>query len=166
MVKDSKYSRLIKHSIKMGYRVLEDGQVIGLKRKPLNLYLNKTGYLSFSIRKEDKNNTNLNVHKLQAYQKYGDLSIQEGIVVRHLNGNKQDNSYDNIAIGTQLENIIDMTPLQRKLNASSPIHNHLKIIEDITSGMSYKQVQEKYNISSKGTISFIVNKSMTKHKLK
>lgn len=40
------------------------------------------------------------IHRLQAYQKFGDKIYEDGIVVRYLNGDRYDNSYDNIGIGT------------------------------------------------------------------
>jgi hypothetical protein len=52
---------------------------------------------------------NLKVHRIVAYQKFGDAMFEKGIVVRHLNGNPLDFSCDNIAIGTQKENFADMT---------------------------------------------------------
>jgi len=39
------------------------------------------------------------------------------------------------------------------------IHNHERILEDRNNGMTYNELMSKYEISSKGTISFIINKS-------
>lgn len=86
--------------------------------------------------------------------------FEEGIVVRHFNGNPLDNSEDNILIGTQSENMQDIPKEKRVLNASNPIYNHEDILSDRYSGMTYKEIMLKYNIKSKGTISFIVNKSL------
>ena len=50
------------------------------------------------------------MHHLQAYMKYGDgimCNSSHGAVVRHFNDKKADNSYDNILIGTQADNIKD-----------------------------------------------------------
>jgi len=166
MIRNSKQVELTKLAYNKGYRVLENGDVIGLRGKKLNLFENSKGYYCFTIRRKDKCPTYTFVHKLKAYQLFGDECFNEGIVIRHFNGNNKDNSDINIKIGTQFDNMMDMTPLQRKLNASSPIHNHSEILKDRESGMTYREIQEKYNISSKGTISFIVNKSMKKEKLK
>lgn len=49
-----------------------------------------------------------NVHRIQAYIKYGVLMYEKGIMVRHLNNNKLDNSWINIAIGTAYDNYHDI----------------------------------------------------------
>ena len=85
--------------------------------------------------------------------------FKEGIEVRHLNGNSKDNSFDNIEIGTHSENMMDIPKEKRFLGGSEPIHKHKEIIEDRKKGFTYNQLCKKYNISSKGTISFIINES-------
>jgi hypothetical protein len=51
---------------------------------------------------------NIAIHRLQAFQKYGDLLYEEGTVVRHLNGDPGSNAWDNIAIGTMSDNMFDI----------------------------------------------------------
>lgn len=46
-------------------------------------------------------------HRLVAFQKFGIKVFEDKIVVRHLNGNKLDNSPENIMIGSQNDNIKD-----------------------------------------------------------
>jgi hypothetical protein len=54
---------------------------------------------------------------------------------------------------------------KRRLNASNPKHKHLSIVKDYyVAGLSYTKLMEKYSIKSKGTISHIVNKSLTAEK--
>lgn len=101
------------------------------------------------------------VHRLQAYQKFGDVIYKEGLVVRHLNGISTDNSWDNIGVGTQGDNICDIPEVNRIANASNPKYNHDAIILDHKLGMSYARIMSKYGIKSKGTISFIVKKSIS-----
>ena len=43
-------------------------------------------------------------HRLQAYNKFGDDMYKKGIMVRHLNSIKEDNSYLNIELGTAKDN--------------------------------------------------------------
>lgn len=166
MIRNSKQVELTKLAYNKGYRANKNGEIIGTRGDKLNLYKDLKGYLMFTIRRPNSCPTRTFVHKLQAYQLFGDDCFKQGFVIRHLNGNKEDNSVNNIQIGTVLDNIMDMTPLQRKLNASSPKHNHSEIINDRLLGMTYKEIQEKYNISSKSTISFIINNSMSKEGLK
>lgn len=145
----------------IGYRVTETGEVIGRRGKALKCYNNK-GYYTFAIRVFGVHKT-IRVHRLQAYQKYGDSMFKKETVVRHKNGNSLDNSYSNILIGTHSENMMDKTQEQRILQASNPIYKHKEILEDRDKNkMTYKELMLKYNISSKGTVSFIINKSLAR----
>ena len=150
-----------------GYKVQKDGSVIGKRGSKLKFFILNRSYNTFSV-KYLGTAVNILVHRFQAYQKYGDSIFEDGIVVRHLDGNSFNNSWDNIAIGTQRDNIMDKPAEQRRKDASSPKHDHNSIIEDHKNGMSYREVMNKYNISSKGTVSFIIRKSMaqeTSHSL-
>lgn len=49
-------------------------------------------------------------HQIIAYLKYGEKSIQKGMVTRHLNSIPMDNSWDNIGIGTPRDNSNDILP--------------------------------------------------------
>ena len=146
---------------KKGYRVLMDGTPIS-KRNQLS-GSNCNGYIRLGIRIEGKKDYVM-VHRLQAYQKYGDKMFEKGIVVRHLNGNPKDNSWDNIAIGTASQNMMDIPAhirMAKSLHATSFHRKHDK--ETIrkyyeSNGLSYKKTMEKFNISSKGTLWFILNK--------
>ena len=59
---------------------------------------------------------------------------------------------------------MDKPKEQRRKDASHPTHDHQAIIDDRTDGMTYKQIGEKYGIT-KGTISYIINKSMILEKI-
>lgn len=92
-----------------GYMVDNNGGVwLGDKRR--SLVKDHKGYYTFTIR------CNLGdgdvfrrvwVHRLQAYQKYGDRIFDDFIQVRHLNGDECDNSFANIEIGTASDNMMD-----------------------------------------------------------
>lgn len=56
-------------------------------------------------------------HQIIAYLKFGKEAIKPGIVTRHLDDCKSNNTWDNIGIGTPLDNSKDMTP--GKLSASA-----------------------------------------------
>ncbi len=149
---------------KKGYRVTESGSVVGLNVDKLSLYLKKNGYYSFSYRNSNGDSTCVNVHRLQAFQKYGMLLFDDGIVTRHKNGINIDNSFDNILIGTSSENQMDIPEQIRKsraLHASSFIRKHNKIVVrkyHADNGRSYKKTMERFGISSKGTLNYILNK--------
>ena len=92
-----------------GYYVDKEGNV-WFNGKQRKLIPHNTGkkkpYYQFAIRLTNGKVKNVKVHKLQAYQKFGDKMFEDGIVVRHLNDNSLDNSWDNIEIGTDSDNMM------------------------------------------------------------
>ena len=106
-----KFSGLERIAKQRGYKVTEDGVFCGVRNNIL-IHKNK-GYLCVSIKVDGKNRW-LFAHRLQAYQKYGDDIYQKGICVRHLNGDKSDNSLENIAIGTNRDNMMDKPKAERR----------------------------------------------------
>lgn len=147
-----------------GYRINKEGKIYYKNnlRKGYIQYHGKIPYLKLSIRLKDKI-CNIPVHRLQAYQKYGDRLFENGMEVRHLNGNSLDNSYDNIAIGTHSENMFDKSKEERLKQANIATsymkkHNHEKIYDYYIKCKSYKETMKKFNISSKGTLHFILEK--------
>lgn len=163
MGKQEEITRLSKEK---GYYVDKDGNLFNCKSQKLSTSKNNkgNGYLSFNIRLNGSKPTRSFVHRLQAFQKFGDELFKEGIVVRHLDGDSTNNSYNNILIGTQIDNMLDVPLEKRIINASNPLHNHEVIIKDRVNGYTYKQLMDKHGISSKGTISFILNKSLKVNK--
>lgn len=159
MTKQEEITRL---SREKGYYVDKKGDVFNKDGKSISLSSNNkgTGYKSFNIRVNGSNPTRSFVHRLQAFQKFGDVIFKEDMVIRHLNGDSLDNSFQNIGIGTLSDNMLDIPKEKRVLNASNPKHDHEKIIQDFKNGYTYKEIMEKYGITSKGTVSFIVNKSL------
>ena len=87
-----------------GYKFDVDGNVISpfnsCKRRGGE---NKTKYIHIGFTYEGKP-IGVLAHRLQAYIKYGDAIYARGIVVRHLDGNPRNNRYENIGIGTALDN--------------------------------------------------------------
>jgi len=150
---------------KRGYCVDKSGNLfnyIGFKMSPYKV----VGYDCFSVKDSDKRTNSVGVHRLQAYQKYGNKLFEEGIMVRHKDGNPLNNSWENILIGTHSQNMMDIPLKIRRQKSSHPIYNHKKIIKDRKNGLTYKELMEKYSISSKGTISHIINKSLENEKFK
>jgi hypothetical protein len=145
-----------------GYRVDEEGNVYGLSGQKLIGWITRTGYHCFRI---GKNIANLKTHRLAAYQWFGDAMFEVGIEVRHLDGNPLNNVKTNLALGTASQNAMDKLPetrlraariaarVVRKLTDAEAI----QLRNDRNNGMSYDELKEKYGISSKSTISYIVN---------
>lgn len=163
----SKTSQVLIAANVKGYFVNEKGDVYFNGRKR-SLNLDKRGYLSFTVRvkiNEESIRTRVMVHRLVAYQKYGDKIFEIGIQVRHLDGNSKNNLSENILIGTAVENCSDKIPsvrLRAAVIATSFVkkHDHEKIIDLHKKGYSYDKIMKELGIKSKGTISFIIRQSM------
>ena len=143
---------------KRGYRVTEYGQALNPKGEDIG---HSGNYCWIKIRINGKS-THVSIHRLQAFQKYGYELFEEGIETRHLNGDGTDNSWDNIVIGTHSENMMDIPEqvrIKRAKYASSYLKKHNK--EDIKKfhsiSKSYQKTMEKFKITSKGTLHYILN---------
>ena len=156
---------------KKGYRITKEGNLTNPKGDIIKGY-KKNGYRYYKLRKEGDwgKYHEFKLSRLQALQKFGYSIYEEGIVVRHLNGIRDDDSYDNIAIGTQSQNLMDCPKEERQergYNASRKIVKHsdetvIKIRADHALGMSYRQIGKKYNITSGGSLHHIIHKRIIK----
>jgi hypothetical protein len=142
-----------------GYRVTKEGQLLNPKGIKIGC-INSAGYKHTSI-KINKKYTNIATHRLQAYQKYGDKLFEYGIVVRHLNSNALDNSFDNISIGTQKDNYKDIPEENKKKmvykQIKYPKEFVLKLREEYKDVKKYAELSSKYNIPF-ATIRYLINK--------
>lgn len=142
-----------------GYRVTKEGQLIGLSNNVIGC-VNGKGYEHTGI-KLNKKHINLETHRLQAYQKYGDKLSEDGIVVRHLNGNALDNSWHNIVIGTHKDNYMDIPEKTRKEmichNIKYPKEFVLNLREEYKVIKNYSKLARTHNISIP-TIYDLINK--------
>jgi hypothetical protein len=152
------------YAYEKGYRV-RDNNVYGIaKNQPLKLMCSTSGYFYFNV-KINKKSVKVFLHRLVAYEKYQNKLFEPGVFVRHLNGDSKDNTFNNIYIGTQKENMLDRDPKERlkhAIKASSSIrkftNDEIKQIKaDYSKGLGYKALMQKYSISSKGTLHYILN---------
>jgi hypothetical protein len=152
-------------AIKAGYTVSPCGTL--LKNNIKHNVVSFRGYLQLAVSFKDgdvRKDVYVSVHRLQAYQLFGDKIFKKGIVCRHLNSNKIDNSVFNIKIGTDADNARDNSPehrLKYAINAASKIRRYpdeimLQINSDRKHGMSYNKLREKYGIA-KSTLSYMFN---------
>ena len=165
----SKTNKALLEAYNKGYRVNKNGNVIGLKGIEISPKI-KNGYKKFCTRLESGGRYIVNYHRLQAYQKFGDKIFEEGIVVRHLNGNSLDNSLDNIAIGTQSDNMFDrskeslkehsLIATRKRQDKFRTYKERCLIYEDLRNNIPYSEIMKTYNIPSKGTLSYMKNKSL------
>jgi len=168
----SKTKEAIKLAHEKGYYINAAGEVyshLGKKRK-----LAESGrsvrYLYFTIHLRPGESFPIPVHQLQAYQKFKDKLFEPGILVRHLNGNSLDNSWDNLALGSGSENANDRKPADRKQHAQLAARSQKRcksdefwdmIRSEYQSGMGYKKLEKKYGIS-RSTLSYRLSKTAKK----
>lgn len=144
-----------------GYRVV-DGEVF-YKGKKTSASIHPNDYRKISTRNKERKKCSVWVHRLVAYQKYGDKIFISGLHVRHLDNNKTNNFDGNISLGTPSQNAMD-NPKEMRLSKSKHAasfqvkHDPQVILHYRDVGMTYKQIMEMTGITSKGTISYIINK--------
>jgi hypothetical protein len=156
-----------------GYRVV-NGCVISSNGKRRSLYLKNCGerrlkYPAFSVYVGIINGKRkigeVKVHRLVAYQKYGMAIYDSGVCVRHLDGNPENFSEDNICIGTQSQNMMDIPQNIRLINAKMAAltqrkfsdNDVRKIRNSYESGTSLNELCAEHK-TSKSTMSYIVNR--------
>ena len=145
----SKTNQALIEAYDKGYRITEKGDVIGARGGKLSPRI-QYGYKKFCTRLESGERYIVNYHRLQAYQKFGDKIFEEGIVVRHLDGNPLNNSCDNIAIGTSSDNQMDRSSecrLKSAMVATRKMQDNVrtyedrcKIYEDLKNGVPYSKI--------------------------
>ncbi len=150
-------------AVKKGYFVNKSGVAINANTGRTVGTRGKKDYKYIGFRGDNGKVLKVYIHRLQAYQKYGEKIYDSDIVVRHLNGNSLDNSCDNIEIGTASDNMMDVPSCIRVKKSSNaakiyPDNVVVEIRNMRKNGKSYKEIMEKFNISSKGTLSHIINK--------
>lgn len=98
-----------------GYTVTNDGICLNKNGKQVGC-VGSQGYIMIGLIKK-KRYYRIEVHRIQAYQKYGDKIFEKWVVCRHKNGIKSDNSWDNILIGTHTDNMRDIPQELRRSRA-------------------------------------------------
>lgn len=158
------FNRNEKYAYDRGYRMDKDGLFFNPKGEVVGGFKHD-GYRKYKLRVPGDYNKyfHFKLSRFQAYCKFGDKIYDKGIVVRHLNGIRNDDSWDNIEIGTQSENMMDCPKedrVARAINASRKIVKHnVKEIRDYYSKVkSYRKTMKKFNISSSGTLWYILHR--------
>ena len=168
MLRDSESGKGVVLAKEKGLVVRKDGSVIGLRGRLLEGKPTKGmgNYIRVSVHNGPKKYT-VPVHKLQAYQKFGDAVFSDlamEVHIRHLNGDPTDNSWDNIALGSSHDNIMDRTEAARKEHARKAVgftrvfseEQIREIRRRKLDGESLKSIADSLG-KSKGHISDIVN---------
>jgi len=146
-----------------GYRVV-NGVLYNPNGNIINGSITPDGYISTRI---TKYGNTLFIHRLVAYQKFGDAMFDKGIEARHLDNNSLNNFDNNIAIGSHSDNMMDK-PKEVRIKCAKYAASHIRKFTDKqeqaikkfhNETKSYKQTMETFGISSKGSLYYILKKS-------
>lgn len=159
----------ILYAEQLGYTCDEKGVVYGPSGNALVSPISK-GRRRFTIRIDKivgyRSTKTVQVHRFVAYFKYGKEIFKKDVIVRHLDGNPLNNSYPNIALGSQKDNMQDRPKEQRVAHAkhaASFIRLHTdeeeqEIYNFYTTCRSYKSTIEKFSLSNKNMLFRIIKK--------
>lgn len=145
--------RAIELAYDKGYRVTDDGVLLGLKGKPLRVkaYGNQR-YPVFSVNGVPFTKSrvkSVRVHQFAAYCFYGSAMFKDGIIVRHLNDDPSDFRKENIALGTDKDNKADI-PLRKRsyMTARLLTFEEAEEIRDLfVKDVSSVEISERYGIT-------------------
>lgn len=148
------------------YAITKEGIVYSLiKREAYKMkpYLDKDGYARISLSMRDGTKKKKLISRL-VYEIYGSKEIGD-LVVRHMDGNKDNNHISNLEVGTVLDNNRDKQRHGTQCRGSS--HGTSKLKEDEIPEIrdrsnNIKSLMAKYNIS-KALVDKIRAKEIWKH---
>lgn len=148
-----------------GYYVDKQGNLYNPKGVQIVGTIKSSGRRVTGVKINDNKVHHIAFHRMVAYAKYGDRMYDDNMLVRHLDGNPLNNSWDNISIGTPHDNMMDIDKDLRVLRAAIGFQKYpysmVQEIRDLRNqGWSYSKLMNKFGISSKGTLSYLVNKRM------
>ena len=125
--------------------VTKDGKIYrdGYQQK---YRLNKHGYPFYRLTRNGKK-IDLLIHRI-VWAKYGNKPLEEGLVINHIDGNKENNDISNLELVYQAEN----NKHAYATGLRQPVKGHVvnsqefadQIRQDHTNGMSYNAIIKKY----------------------
>lgn len=154
---------LVKLAYQKGYRITPDGlTVTGPKGHPLKLRIDAWGYPIFNL-KAERNVQPCRIHRLQAYQKFGEFIFIPGVQVRHLDCNQRNNHHANLALGNQSQNMMDRPASARRKLASHPQYDHEAAIAHYEAH-GWRSTLLRFGMC-KSALSWMLRKSMAAERL-
>ena len=155
------------YAYKKGYRINNLGEIVNPKNSIINGFISNRLYKIFKVRNGTKYLT-IGVHRLIAYQKFGNKIFNQDIVVRHLDGNKLNNKYENIEIGSFSDNKMDI-PSNIRVKMAVHANKDRKILSEeqtielqslYAEGYRMKFLMLKFNIKSKSSYHSYLHKKL------
>jgi len=118
---ETKITKCIRIAYLKGYRVTDDGTLLGIRGRPITTILKK-GYPFFALQVGTEYSKDgyykIPAHRFAAYCFYGE-EIFNHRLVRHLNANKNDYSRQNLALGNHSQNSFDRPAVERSNHAKA-----------------------------------------------
>ena len=156
------YSRNEEIMFSKGYTVDKHGRLFNKLGVEVIGSVDKSGYRTTGMRTPDNRVVRVYFHRMVAYAKFKNKIYQNCTVVRHLDGNPLNNSWDNIAIGSYSDNRMDIPKSIRVATAGLANMKYDKdmvnMIKNLRSkGLKYADIMKETGVSSKGVISYIIN---------
>lgn len=153
-----------------GYRISPSGKIISHHGNIMKgSYKGKNPpYRHFSIKIDGKVKL-VKTAKLQAYQKYGDKAFDDGVVIRHFDGDTKNETWDNILIGSASDNMMDINPDKRLSSSLIAARSQRRFsFEEIKqmrslreSGSTLSEIGDRFGIK-KSHVSMIVSGKLYK----
>jgi hypothetical protein len=100
------------------------------------------------------------IHRIVAFQKFGERAFEKGTEVRHLDSDKSNFADDNITIGTRVQNIADRPPGSQLAASHKGARKNRKYSDELMervqqahkAGMGYTELRRTFNIRSAGAV--------------
>lgn len=159
-MRSTKVVQRVLYAADRGYRVDVDGDVLSPSGRRLKLDANSYGYLRFYVRNRRRGlRGSVPVHMLAAYQWHGVGALEEGIQVRHRDGDQSNNARSNILIGTGSENMMDVDAnvrrrvsaagleARRRMGLALTVDQEIEMRADRASGLTYSELMRKHGVA-------------------
>jgi len=157
----SNVNKAIKMAAEKGFSIDKEGNVFR-HGSPIKPCFHK-GYKHFSVVISPNKQISVPFHRFQGYHKFGLKIFKPEIAVRHLNGDRTDNSWNNMGIGTHLDNMRDIPKEARLQVATNASHTRwpnqpdaAAMLLDKENGMHWKDIAKKYGTSRSNTHRLLV----------
>lgn len=153
-----------------GYRVSDVGDVVSPTgrrvRSARSSRPHSRSYFCIRLSGVERNKSRVSVfvHKLAAYQQFGDAAFGVGIHVRHLDGDSSNNRPDNLALGSPSDNFMDQPREIRVARARHAASARRLLSQDQADslrsdralGAKYADLMTKYGVG-KSTVAQIIS---------
>lgn len=144
--------KYLEHPYWQGYRSSKDGTILGKRGEPLQPILHHTGYEVITVRSESKQ-FQMRAHRL-IWECHNGTIKDLSKVINHIDGDKRNNSLDNLELVTSSENAIHAFSMglrsgdRGESNPGSKLTNDqaYDLINMIKQGFSNKHIGELFKL--------------------